>query len=165
MINSAWWRHQVETLSALLALCREFTGHRWIPRTKASDDLRPNKRFSKQWWGWWFETPLPSLWRHCNGPFVRILEPCDDANQVIRSLSPSCRATSLALGQSYCNIIQLTLWRICTICVWLHRIKKHPWYNHSKTKHNKTILIFSGYTIHGSPQMLKIMIIWAALKI
>ena len=26
-------------------------------------DLRLNKRLSKQWWGWWLETPL---WRHCN---------------------------------------------------------------------------------------------------
>ena len=25
-----------------------------------------NKRLSKQWWGWWFETPSRSLWRHCN---------------------------------------------------------------------------------------------------
>ena len=33
-----WWRHQMETFSALLDLCcGEFTGHRWIPRTKASD--------------------------------------------------------------------------------------------------------------------------------
>ena len=54
-------------------LCGEFTGHRWIPRTKASDaelwcflDLRLNKRLSKQWWGWWFETPSRPLWRHCN---------------------------------------------------------------------------------------------------
>ena len=47
---------------------------RWIPRTKASDaelwclliDLRLNKRLSKQWWGWWFETPSWSLWRHRN---------------------------------------------------------------------------------------------------
>ena len=29
-------------------------------------DLRPNIRLSKQWWGWWFETPLSPLWRHCN---------------------------------------------------------------------------------------------------
>ena len=36
-------------------LCGEFTGHRWIPLTKASDaeldvlfDLHPNKRLSKQ---------------------------------------------------------------------------------------------------------------------
>ena len=41
MINlpdSPWWRHQMETFSALLAsLCGEFTGDRWIPRTKVSD--------------------------------------------------------------------------------------------------------------------------------
>ena len=54
-------------------LCGEFTGHRWIPRTKASDAelwcffyLRPNKRLSRQWWGWWYETPSRTLWRHCN---------------------------------------------------------------------------------------------------
>ena len=56
-------------------LCVEFTGHRWIPRTKASDaelwcflSYAPGKkRLSKQSWGWWFETPSHSLWRHCNG--------------------------------------------------------------------------------------------------
>ena len=54
-------------------LCGEFTGHRWITRTKASDaefwcffDLRLNKRLSKQSWGWWFETLSRPLWRHCN---------------------------------------------------------------------------------------------------
>ena len=32
------WRHQMETFSVLLTLlCGEFTGHRWIHRTKASD--------------------------------------------------------------------------------------------------------------------------------
>ena len=55
-------------------LCGEFTGHRWIPSTKASDaelwcffDLRPNKRWSKQSWGWWFDTPhhdVTALWFH-----------------------------------------------------------------------------------------------------
>ena len=29
-------------------------------------DLRLNKRLSKQWWAWWFENPLCSLWRYCN---------------------------------------------------------------------------------------------------
>ena len=58
----------------LLAICGgEFTGHRWILRTKASDaDLwcflwsAPKKRLSKQSRGWWFETSSRSLWRHCN---------------------------------------------------------------------------------------------------
>ena len=55
-------------------LCGEFTGHRWISLTKASDAelwcsliCALNKRLSKQSWGWWFETPSCSLWRHCNG--------------------------------------------------------------------------------------------------
>ena len=53
--------------------CREFTGHRWVFHTKASDaelgfffDLRLNKRLSKHSWGWWPETPSHLLWRHCN---------------------------------------------------------------------------------------------------
>ena len=54
-------------------VCGEFTGHRWIPAqrtvTRSFDvffDLRLNKRLSKQSWGWWFETPSRSFWRHCN---------------------------------------------------------------------------------------------------
>ena len=55
-------------------LCGQFTGHRCIPHTNASDavlwcfffDLRMNKRLSKQSWGWRFETPASSLWRHRN---------------------------------------------------------------------------------------------------
>ena len=30
-------------------------------------EMRLNKRLSKQWWGWWFETPSRPLWHHCNG--------------------------------------------------------------------------------------------------
>ena len=55
-------------------LCGEFTGQRWISRTKASDadlwyfffDLCLNKWWSKQSWGRWFETQSSPLWRHCN---------------------------------------------------------------------------------------------------
>ena len=39
------------------------------PMTRSFDvffNLRLNKRLSKQPWGWWFETPSWSLWRHCN---------------------------------------------------------------------------------------------------
>ena len=55
-------------------LCEEFTGHRWIPLTKARYaglwcffDLRLNERLLKQSWGWWFETQSRPLWRYCNG--------------------------------------------------------------------------------------------------
>ena len=64
----------METFSAILAICAgnspvpgEFTAQR--PVTRNFDVffyLRPNKRLSKQWWGWWFETPSRPLWRHCN---------------------------------------------------------------------------------------------------
>ena len=54
-------------------LCGEFTSHRWIPLTKASDAelwcflwFRLNKQLSKQSWRRWFETPPRSLWCHCN---------------------------------------------------------------------------------------------------
>ena len=57
-------------------LCGEFTGHRWIPLTKASNmelwcffDLCLNKRLSKQLRCQWFETPSCSLWRRCNGSY------------------------------------------------------------------------------------------------
>ena len=56
----AWWRHQMETFSALLAICAgnssvtgEFPAQR--PVTQSFDvffDLRLNKRFSKQSLGW-----------------------------------------------------------------------------------------------------------------
>ena len=69
-----WWRHQMETFSALLAICAgnspvpgEFPTQR--PVTRSFDvffDLRLNKRLSKHSWGWWFETLSRPLWRHCN---------------------------------------------------------------------------------------------------
>ena len=70
----SWWRHQMETFSALLATCAgnspvpgEFPAQRPVMRSfDVFFDMRPNKRLSKQSWGWWFETPSRSLWRHCN---------------------------------------------------------------------------------------------------
>ena len=72
-VNSLW-HHDMETFSMLLAICAgnspvpsEFPSQR--PVTRSFDvffDLRPNKRLSKQWWGWWFEMPSSPLWCHCN---------------------------------------------------------------------------------------------------
>ena len=71
--HSSWWRHQMETFSALLALCAgnspvigEFPLQR--PVTGSFDvffDLHLNKCLSKQSWGLWSETPSSPLWRHC----------------------------------------------------------------------------------------------------
>ena len=70
----------METFSALLDICAEkspVTGEfpTQRPVTQGFDvffDLSLNKRLSKQWWGWWFETPPWTLWSHCNGhwPYV-----------------------------------------------------------------------------------------------
>ena len=45
------------------------------PVTRSFDvyfDLRPNKRLSKQSWGWWFETQSCPLWRHRNDYFATV---------------------------------------------------------------------------------------------
>ena len=70
----SWWRHQMGTFSALLAICAgnspvpgEFPTQR--PVSRRSDvffDLRLNIWLSKQSWGWWFETLSHPLWCHCN---------------------------------------------------------------------------------------------------
>ena len=75
---TAWWRHQMETFSALLALCAgnspvtgDFPSQRLL--TQSLDvffDLCLNKRLTKQSWGWWFEIPLRSFWHHRNGILI-----------------------------------------------------------------------------------------------
>ena len=85
-----WWRHQAETFSALLAICAgnspvtgEFPTQR--PVTRSFDgyfNLRVNKQWSKQSWGWWFETPSCPLWRQSND----IVTFLDDS--ILNGLSP-----------------------------------------------------------------------------
>ena len=70
LMGFSWWRHQMETFSALLVLCAgnspvngEFPSQR--PVTQIFDvlfDLSLNKRLRR----WWFDTPSCSLSRHCN---------------------------------------------------------------------------------------------------
>ena len=78
-------------------LCGEFTGPRWIPRTKASDaELRCafNKRLSKQSWGWWFETPLCPLWRHCNVTSLCGLHCCSALDWLYHTLASTTLSVS-----------------------------------------------------------------------
>ena len=79
--HNIWWRHQMETFSALLAICAgnspvpgEFPAQR--PMTRSFDvffDIRLNKRS----WGWWFETLSCPLWRHCNDGELDVFPPCN----------------------------------------------------------------------------------------
>ena len=92
--HPTWWRHQMKTFSALLAIWAgnspvpgEFPAQR--PATRRFNvffDLRLNKRLSKQSWGWWFETLSRPLWRHSNemtsweltqAPIFNITTSCD----------------------------------------------------------------------------------------
>ena len=110
----SWWRHQMETLSALLAICAgnspvpgEFPTQR--PVTRSFDvyfDLRPNKCLSKQSWGWWFETLSPSLWRHRNVPSIvcRCTSSKIHVNLVMRSTLISANNLCVLIeGANWCK--------------------------------------------------------------
>ena len=106
-----WWRHQNGNIFRVTGpLCGEFTGPWWIPAQRPVTrsfgvffDLPPNKRLSKQWWCWWFETPLNPLWRHCNECFQHY-----NRNPLITGGLPSSETTC----QNYLKIesTQFYLW-------------------------------------------------------
>ena len=78
----AWWRHQMETFSASLAICpgnspvlvtsphkgqwRGALISAWINGGVNNCEAGDLRRWSKQSWGWWFETQSRPLWRHYN---------------------------------------------------------------------------------------------------
>ena len=76
LLKLPWWRHQMETFYALLAgpLCGVFRSpvnslHKGQWRGALIFFLicdRINRWVDKQSWGWWFDTPSCSLWRHCD---------------------------------------------------------------------------------------------------
>ena len=84
-VENPWWRHQMKTSSALLALCAgnspvtgEFPSQR--PGKQGFNiffDLCRNKAFSKQSKRRWFETPSRSLWRHCDVLSIPVAETND----------------------------------------------------------------------------------------
>ena len=87
-----WWTNGI-IFHVTGPLWEKFTGHRWIPLTKASDaelwcflcSAPEKKRLYKQSLRWWFETPLYPLWRHSNEyarhclPRGRISDDCDNS--------------------------------------------------------------------------------------
>ena len=66
-LRSTWWRHQIETFSAL-QVTGGFPSQRPVRRIfDVVFDLHRSKRLSKQSRRRWFEKPSRSLWRHFNG--------------------------------------------------------------------------------------------------
>ena len=108
-----WWRHQMETFSALLSFCAgnspvtgEFPAQR--PVTRSFDtffDLCLNKRLSKQSWGWWSETPSSSLWRHYN------------ATGLFRESKVNTIATDVSGSTCHCHYLQ---WRMVSTTRSIH---------------------------------------------
>ena len=103
---TTWWRHQMQPFFALLAICAgnspvpgEFPTQR--PVTRCFDvyfDMRPNKRLSKQSWGWWFETLSHPFWRHRN-------ESCWDNTGVDMSLWLSTQCVIKLLIVVFCFLL------------------------------------------------------------
>ena len=93
-------------------LCGEFTGHRWISLTKASDAgyefyffyLCRNKRLRKQSRGWWFETPSRSLWRHRNVLNRNVRYRGEDNRLIARTTNPGTSTS----GSKKCRSQNLT---------------------------------------------------------
>ena len=74
-LRNIWWRHKMEkeiprNLPFVWEIDRPMVNYpAQRPMTWSFAvlfDLRLNKRLCKQSWGWWFETPSPRLWGHCN---------------------------------------------------------------------------------------------------
>ena len=121
--TSPWWRHQMETFSALLAFCAgnspvpgEFPSQRQVTRSfDVSLICALNKRLSKQSWGWWFETPSRLLWRHCNGsngaeksPQIQCVNPLHTGD----ICHQETKVSQLAL-QIYCTLSVIILAKAC----------------------------------------------------
>ena len=99
---NSWWCHQMETFSALLGLCEgdslvtgELPSQRPLIR---SFDVQLNKRLSKQSRRQSFETPLHSLWCHCDVDMERHL-------QVNATTTSSHRASTVRCCYNMVNLL------------------------------------------------------------
>ena len=68
--------------------------HRWPVNSRHKGQWRGSLMFSLtcvgiNGWGWWFETPLRSLWRHCNARYVT----SDDRDKTVQRQSKTKRDT------------------------------------------------------------------------
>ena len=113
-------------------LCGEFTGDRWIPRTKASDAelwcFLWYKRLSKQSWGWWFETPSRSSWRHCNGHSSEIRRLWDPR----MSVQSTQDIYHLSTQRQWCEFLYQLLKRISHRCIRLEIFVARSTTSHTK---------------------------------
>ena len=135
-----WWRHQMETFSALLALCvgnspvtSEFSARR--PVSQSFDiffDLHLNKQLSKQSLGWWSEMPSCPSWRYCNESVISFqpeMFRCQQKQRGFNRISPLwqilCHLLSRKSIAEFLVKIHSTVSQISYILLWIpcHEIK------------------------------------------
>ena len=117
------WRHQMETFSALLAICAgnslvpgEFHAQRPVTRSfGVFFDLHPNKLLSKHSCGCWFDMlPRPS-WRHRSELTVILRSPSGEiVNRLLFSSRPLCFHVNSGSGKPE------TRQEIKTFCITAH---------------------------------------------
>ena len=120
-LSLSWWRHQMETFSALLVICvgnspvpGEFPTQR--PVRQSFDvffDMRLNKRLSKQSWGWWFETLSHPLWRHRNDGNLW----CHNSRHKQRVLMHGHQGWNVRHGLCHIYMIYVYVWVVYSFCL------------------------------------------------
>ena len=106
----------------------EFPSQRPVTRIFDVFFDRLNKRFSKQSWGWWFETPSHSLWHHCNGGHwwqMRIMTPATNMLTHGRLICHVFRFRNMILTQQsilhhnrYSHLTHSGLMRLMDMEIW-----------------------------------------------
>ena len=125
-----WWRHQMETFSALLAICAgnspvtgEFPTQRPVTR---SFDVFFDLRLNKQSWGWWFETLSRPLWRQCNAESQHgeVITPSikSGMKSFIHSQTSTVQPLTFGNGEVTSSPTLLSMWLLIQ-----SRIKVNPW--------------------------------------
>ena len=112
-------------------LCGEFTGPGEFPTqrsvTRSFDvlfDLRLNTRLSKQPWGWWFDMPSWSLWRHRNG--YKVLGICSYVQ--CTSLFTDCKGIYMDLP-GMCSVLKCDSYIVMLNFIFMCVCKTYIFYN------------------------------------
>ena len=95
------------------------------PVTRSFDvffDLCRNKRLSKQWWGWWFETLSRPLWRHRNV----ILQECFPTTCQSHDKGEMVMDDIDDLVQDCSNSISAALHWTIDIRIWVESLNTYP---------------------------------------
>ena len=136
-------------ISALLAICAgnspasgEFLAQR--PVTRSFDvffDLRLDKRFSKQSWGWWFETLSRPLWRHCNEIWVVLVAHALNVIWIWQAIYHGTHSSRLS------TLVHVLIWRPgkkwLVIAYHTIALKHHPKHNQCSCIYGKAFEINS----------------------